>query len=140
MRALSIAATGMEAQQLNVEVISNNISNSSTTGFKASRVEFQDLLYQNINQRCDHMITNGLLEEVKLLYPFRHLKPLHTVGYTEFFEYLDGKLSLDEAISLFKQHTRNYAKRQMTWLRKETDLNWIDVHEPLEAVMNIVGS
>ena len=85
----------------------------------------RDILYKNIEDRCDELIANGLLEEVKQLLPFRHLKPLHTVGYTEFFEYLDGKFDRETAITLFKQHTRNYAKRQMTWLRKEDGLKWI---------------
>jgi tRNA dimethylallyltransferase len=84
----------------------------------------REYLYKIIDSRCDEMITNGLVEEVKALLPYKHLKPLHTVGYTEFFDYLDGKYGLEEAINLFKQHTRNYAKRQMTWLRKEKDIKW----------------
>jgi tRNA dimethylallyltransferase len=88
-------------------------------------------LYHQIDLRCDEMIANGLLEEVKALYPYRNLKPLHTVGYSEFFEYMDGSYSLSEAVSLFKQHTRNYAKRQMTWLRREEGLVWIDDFDEL---------
>ena len=82
-------------------------------------------LYQRIDQRCDEMLANGLINEVKQLYPFKNLKPLHTVGYTEFFDFLDDKYSYEQAVILFKQHTRNYAKRQMTWLRKEVGLKWI---------------
>jgi len=96
-------------------------------GLQVNRLD----LYKNIDLRCDEMINNGLLNEVKELYPFRHLKPLHTVGYTEFFDYMDNKLTLTEAINLFKQHTRNYAKRQMTWLRKEKDLKWLEAGEVL---------
>jgi len=80
------------------------------------------------------MIKEGLLEEVKELYLFRNLKPLHTVGYTEFFDYLDGIINLETAITLFKQHTRNYAKRQLTWLRKEEGLEWI----PADMVENFL--
>jgi len=94
----------------------------------------RDILYENIDFRCDEMINSGLLNEVKELYPYRHLKPLHTVGYSEYFDYIDDKLTLQEATSLFKQHTRNYAKRQMTWLRKEKDLKWLAPGEVLDYV------
>ena len=88
------------------------------------------------------MIANGLLEEVKLLYPFRQLRPLHTVGYTEFFDYLDGKTDIETAVTLFKQHTRNYAKRQITWLRREEGLEWIGsdmVEAFLDGVVKNIG-
>ncbi len=81
-------------------------------------------LYNRINHRCDEMLKAGLLDEVKTLYPQRHLRALHTVGYTEFFDYLDGKYSYEEVVTLFKQHTRNYAKRQLTWFRKDKDIKW----------------
>lgn len=76
-------------------------------------------LYSRINQRVDQMMDKGLLEEASLLYPYRHLNALQTVGYTELFSYLDQKISLDEAVELIKQHSRNYAKRQLTWFRKD---------------------
>ncbi len=81
-------------------------------------------LYERINQRVDTMIRSGLVEEVKALLPFRHLNALQTVGYSEMFRYLDGELSLAGAVELIKQHTRNYAKRQMTWFRKDKDIAW----------------
>jgi len=99
----------------------------------------RSVLYKNINNRCDEMIAEGLLDEVRQLYPFKDLKPLHTVGYTEFFEYLDDKTTLDMAVILFKQHTRNYAKRQMTWLRREEGLAWMPV-DKIENYLNNVGS
>ena len=76
------------------------------------------VLYDRINRRVDAMMAEGLLEEVKALYPFRDLNALQTVGYTELFAYFDGDMTLDEAVDKIKQHTRNYAKRQMTWFRK----------------------
>ena len=79
-------------------------------------------LYERINKRVDGMMTDGLLEEVKKLYPFRNLIALQTVGYSELFDYLDGKMTLDEAVDKIKQHSRNYAKRQITWFRK--DAHW----------------
>lgn len=82
-------------------------------------------LYDRINRRVDLMLEAGLLEEAKALYPQRALNALQTVGYREFFDYFDAKISLEEAIELVKRNTRRYAKRQLTWLRKETNLHWI---------------
>jgi tRNA dimethylallyltransferase len=72
-------------------------------------------LYARINQRVDRMMEQGLLEEVRSLLPYRHLNALQTVGYRELFEYMDGACSLEDAVAKIKQHTRHYAKRQMTW-------------------------
>jgi len=89
----------------------------------------RDLLYACINQRVEQMMNNGLLEEVKALLPYRHLKNLQTVGYSELFEHLDGKMSLQQAVDKIKQHTRNYAKRQMTWFRKDAEIKWFNAGE-----------
>jgi tRNA dimethylallyltransferase len=78
-------------------------------------------LYNRINNRVDSMMENGLWEEAKSVYPFKHLNALNTVGYSELFDYFDDKYSLEEAIDKIKQHTRNYAKRQITWFRKDED-------------------
>ena len=75
------------------------------------------------------MVKEGLLEEAKSMYPKRHLNSLNTVGYKELFEYFDGKVSLNEAIENIKINTRQYAKRQMTWLRKNNDYKWFTVDE-----------
>ncbi len=84
----------------------------------------RDELYERINNRVDEMMKLGLLEETKNLFPFRNLNALNTVGYKEFFEFQEGKYSLETAIEKIKQHTRNYAKRQLTWFRKETESQW----------------
>ncbi|MBS1940048.1 MAG: tRNA (adenosine(37)-N6)-dimethylallyltransferase MiaA [Bacteroidetes bacterium] len=76
-------------------------------------------LYARIDARVDRMIADGLEEEARSLLPYRDLNALRTVGYRELFEHFDGKTSLAEAVDLIKQHTRNYAKRQLTWLRRE---------------------
>lgn len=76
-------------------------------------------LYECINQRVTRMVEAGLVEEARLLYPKRHLDALQTVGYQELFDYFDQKTSLEEAIELIRQHTRNYAKRQFTWARRD---------------------
>ncbi|MGB3074990.1 MAG: tRNA (adenosine(37)-N6)-dimethylallyltransferase MiaA [Chitinophagales bacterium] len=81
-------------------------------------------LYRQIDERVDKMMQEGLLEEVKTLLPYEHLNPLQTVGYRELFSYLDGRSSLEDAVNLIKQHTRNYAKRQLTWFRKENGITW----------------
>lgn len=79
----------------------------------------REQLYDRINKRVDQMMESGLLNEVRELFPYRHLNALQTVGYTELFQYLEGKMSLEMAVEKIKQHTRNYAKRQITWFRKE---------------------
>lgn len=76
------------------------------------------LLYERINKRVDLMLAAGLLEEAQSLYPSKHLNALQTVGYQELFDYFDKKTSLEEAIELIKRNSRRYAKRQLTWLRK----------------------
>lgn len=81
-------------------------------------------LYDRINQRVDVMMNEGLLQEANKLFPHRHLNALQTVGYTELFEHLEGKINLPQAVALIKQHTRNYAKRQLTWFRRDADVKW----------------
>lgn len=82
------------------------------------------LLYDRINHRVDIMMQQGLLAEVTGLLPFRHMNALQTVGYREFFDYLDGKTDLPRAIELLKQNTRHYAKRQLTWFKRDAAIQW----------------
>jgi tRNA dimethylallyltransferase len=89
----------------------------------------REILYERINNRVDVMMENGLLEEVKGLTAFKQLNALQTVGYTELFGYLDGECDLKTAIDKIKQHTRNYAKRQLTWFKKDDALQWLTAHE-----------
>jgi tRNA dimethylallyltransferase len=84
----------------------------------------REQLYHRINQRVDAMISQGLIDEVQQLLPYRNLNALNTVGYTEIFEYLDGKTDLATAIEMIKQNTRRFAKRQLTWFRKDKDIKW----------------
>lgn len=81
-------------------------------------------LYGRINQRVDLMIAAGLVNEVKDLLPYRHLNALKTVGYSEIFDYLDGNTDLLRAVEMIKQNTRRFAKRQLTWFRKDKDIQW----------------
>ncbi len=85
----------------------------------------KEQLHINIDKRVDEMIKNGLIEEVKSLLSYRSLNALQTVGYKEIFDYLDGKLSLPEAISQIKINTKQYAKRQLTWFRKDKQVQWV---------------
>lgn len=84
----------------------------------------REILYERINLRVDQMVAAGLLEEVERLYPQRQLKNLQTVGYSELFAWLDGSIPLEKGIELVKQHSRNYAKRQLTWFRKDKANQW----------------
>ena len=81
-------------------------------------------LYDRINRRVDMMVADGLVEEAHAMYPKRHLNALQTVGYREIFDHLDGKCSLEEAIELIKRNSRRYAKRQMTWFRRDERVGW----------------
>lgn len=86
----------------------------------------RDLLYERINKRVDIMFENGLMEEVHSLAEYRNLNALNTVGYKEVFDFIDEKISKQDAVNLIKQHTRNYAKRQMTWLRRYSELHYLN--------------
>lgn len=85
---------------------------------KICLVRPREELFDRINRRVDKMMEDGLMEEVRSLYPYRHLNSLNTVGYKELFDCLDGKLSMEQAITDIKTHTRRYAKRQMTWFKR----------------------
>lgn len=89
----------------------------------------RDELIKRINKRVDNMMESGLLDEVKSVYDKRHLNSLNTVGYKELFEYFDGNTSLEQAVEQIKINTRQYAKRQMTWLRKYNDYQWFSIDE-----------
>ena len=81
-------------------------------------------LYDRINRRVDAMMAAGLEEEARAVYPYRHFNSLQTVGYKELFDFFDGKISRDEAVELIKRNTRRYAKRQLTWFRRDKEIRW----------------
>ena len=91
-------------------------------------------LISRINLRVEKMVSEGLIEEAKAMYPKRYLNSLNTVGYKELFEHFDGKTTLNEAIEHIKINTRQYAKRQMTWLRKNNDYQWFTIDEIPEMI------
>ncbi len=94
----------------------------------------REILYTRINERVDKMMAEGLWEEASALYPYRQLKNLQTVGYSEIFDCLDGSITKEESIALIKQHTRNYAKRQLTWFRNSGGYRWFEPGEVKEMV------
>ena len=98
----------------------------------------REKLYQQIDQRMDKMIADGLFEEAKKFYPNRELNALQTVGYKEIFGYLDGDYDKEEAIRLLKRNSRRYAKRQMTWFKKNPEVKWFTPNdfEAIEEYLN----
>ena len=98
----------------------------------------RNIVYERINLRVDQMIKDGLIKEVEGLKSFRHLNPLNTVGYSEIFDYLEGKSNREEAIEKIKQNTRRFAKRQLTWFKKSEDIKWYkpDELEPIIQYLN----
>ena len=98
----------------------------------------REVVYDRINARVDFMMEAGLFEEVKKLYSHKKLNALQTVGYKELFEYIDGKCSLEFAISEIKKNTRRFAKRQLTWLRKNESILWVPYDGKPEKVLQMV--
>ncbi len=89
----------------------------------------REALYDRINRRVDMMIDEGLEAEARAVYPLRHLNSLQTVGYREMFDYFDGTTTREEAIELIKRNSRRYAKRQMTWFRRDSEIRWFAPEE-----------
>jgi tRNA dimethylallyltransferase len=135
MRALEVClATGKPFSSFRIKAPAARTFQTLHIGLELPR----DILYQRINQRVDDMINNGLEAEARRVYAFRHLPCLNTVGYQEWFACFDGNLTSDEAIDKIKQHTRNYAKKQMTWLRKVPNIHWF-TPDAMEKIISLVG-
>lgn len=104
-------------------------SSKKKRNFKVTKIGLnteRSKLFENINNRVDIMFKNGLLSEVENLFPLRELNALQTVGYKEIFESLEGKISLEVAKELVKRNTRHYAKRQLTWFKKDQEITWFE--------------
>lgn len=87
----------------------------------------REVLFQRINRRVDQMMEQGLMDEARCLYPYRHLNSLNTVGYKELFNVIDGTWPLPMAIERIKKNTRVYAKKQLTWMKKDPDIHWVSL-------------
>lgn len=99
--------------------------------FKFALQRERSELIERIDKRVDLMIESGLLEEAKEVYPYKNLSALNTVGYKELFKYFDNQISFQQAIEDIKTNTRRYAKRQMTWFRKDKEYIWLDAKNPI---------
>ncbi len=97
----------------------------------------RDELFNRINQRVDQMMQEGMLEEAKKVYPYRHLNSLNTVGYKELFKYLDGEWTLEAAVEKIKRNTRIYAKKQLTWFKKDMSIRWFHPDQRTDIISYI---
>ncbi|NLZ96111.1 MAG: tRNA (adenosine(37)-N6)-dimethylallyltransferase MiaA [Bacteroidales bacterium] len=100
----------------------------------------RELLYERINARVDQMVESGLVEEARKFYLYKHLNSLNTVGYKELFKHFDGEWTLDFAIDKIKQHSRNYARKQLSWFNRSDDINWIDLSDDTVDAKEVVLS
>jgi len=137
IRALEICiGTGKPYTSFLTNPEKNRDFKTISIGLNAER----SVIYDRINQRVDLMIENGLLEEAKALLPKKHLNALNTVGYKELFEYFEGNDSLDFAVSEIKKNTRRFAKRQLTWFRKDDAIKWFDYKTDANAIIQYIAS
>ena len=126
VRALEITrATGQPFSSFHTQ--SPPDENPLFRNVKVALTREREELYQRINLRVEHMLTAGLLDEVRALLPYRHHHALQTVGYQEIFGYLDGEFDWQEAVRLLQRNTRRYAKRQLTWLRRDSAYQWVEL-------------
>ena len=123
IRALEVClTTGQKYSDLRLSNPKSREFNIQKFGLFSER----ELMYERINLRTDKMIAQGFIEEAYSLLPFRAYNALNTVGYKELFNYFDNSMTLEEAVDKIKINTRRYAKRQLTWFRKDKDIIWID--------------
>ena len=109
--------------------------------FKVLRIGIEaprETIYERINQRVDKMMKDGLLDEAKNLFQYKNLVPLQTVGYTELFKHFDGTWTLDFAIEEIKKNSRRFAKRQLTWYRKEQNIYWVNFENSLQESLSLL--
>ncbi len=132
IRALEICrGTGRSYSSFRKKDAENRFFEPVFIGLSAER----DIIYDRINRRVDLMMQEGLLEEAIELFPKRNLNALNTVGYKELFQYLEGKSDLETAVSEIKKNTRRFAKRQLTWFRKNKQIHWFDLSASHEEII-----
>lgn len=136
MRALEVClATGRPYSEQRKGVTAERPFNIIKIGTDMPR----DVLYDRINRRVDMMVADGLEAEARMMYHKRHLNALQTVGYRELFEYFDGNCTFEEAVELVKRNSRRYAKRQLTWFRRDTQTAWFAPSD-LDAILGHISS
>lgn len=117
--------------------------NKNKREFKSIKIGLtadRQIIYDRINKRVDFMVKQGLIEEAKSVYPYKHLNALQTVGYRELFSFFDGKIDKEFAISEIKKNTRRFAKRQITWFKKDTEIMWFDYNENSKVINKYIES
>lgn len=135
IRALEvIRSSGKPFSSFRSNKTANRKFRSLYIGLEAPR----ETVYERINKRVDLMMEEGLLEEARALHPYKELNALQTVGYRELFDYLEGTITLEEAVELIKRNTRRFAKRQGTWFRKNAQIQWFDYQEPYTTVVDYI--
>lgn len=135
IRALEICiASGQPYSSFLTNAYKSRPFNTISIGLNAER----SIIYERINERVDMMVNNGLVAEAKELLPYKHLNALNTVGYKELFNYFEGKWTLDFAISEIKKNTRRFAKRQLTWFRKDDTIKWFDYTSDINQVIEYI--
>ncbi len=133
-RALEVClSTGKPYSQMRLGKEKKRNFEPIKVGLNTSR----ETLYENINKRVDKMMEQGLLDEVKKLINYKNKNALQTVGYKELFDYIENKTTLNEAVELIKQHTRNFAKRQLTWFKRDEEIQWFEPDEKEKIIAYI---
>ncbi len=127
--------TGKTYSSLRVKKVQSRPFNIIKLGLNLPRAE----LFNNIHRRTDAMIDQGLVDEVRNLLPLQHLNALNTVGYKEIFAFLDGKMTLEEAVEKIKTNTRRYAKRQLTWFQRDVAITWFHPNQTEEMIKSVDG-
>lgn len=136
MRALEVyLSTGIPYSVLRTRQDTERPFNIIKVGLALDR----KVLYERIDKRMDEMVNRGLFEEAEKLYPLRHLNALQTVGYSEIFDYLIGIHDKEEAVRLLKRNSRRYAKRQLTWFRRDSTIQWFKPEEDEKIKEHITG-
>jgi tRNA dimethylallyltransferase len=138
LRALEVKrSTGLSIVDLHAAIKKERPFSIIKAGISIPR----EKMYEQINDRVDDMIRTGLVDEARALYPFKSLPALQTVGYQEIFQYMDGEITLEQAVEEIKKNTRRYAKRQMTWFRKDPEIHWVEKgqHDLFSQVVRVVN-
>ncbi len=135
LRALEVCyMTGRPFSEIRNQAIKQRLFHIIKIGLQTER----EFLNDRINTRVDHMIKEGLLDEVERVFPYRNYTALNTVGYKELFSFMLGEISKERAIENIKTNTRRYAKRQMTWLRRYSEINWFELKKS-ESILQFLS-
>ncbi len=118
--------------------LNKKLGNRNFIPIKIGLTADREIIYDRINRRVDIMMEKGLLEEVKKIYSYKKLNALQTVGYRELFKYLDGEFTLDFAVSEIKKNTRRFAKRQITWFKRDSEIEWFDYLEGIQEITSFI--